>query len=69
MTSRRTVENWHDKIGDRTFGNTMLDRLVYCSHLLALTGGSSRHVSTPKSPTKPPFVRVPARVIGISRKG
>jgi hypothetical protein len=47
MTCRAHVENWHDMIGDHTFGDTVLDRLVYYSHWLTLTGGSSRRLRTP----------------------
>jgi hypothetical protein len=70
MTSRRPVDCWHDTIGDHTLGDTMLDRLVYCSHRLTLTAGWSRRLWTPESPTDyPRIVGVPTRLIGISRKG
>jgi hypothetical protein len=41
MIDRWPVGNWRDKIGDHTFRDTMFDRLVYDSHRLTLTGGSS----------------------------
>jgi hypothetical protein len=70
MNSWRPAENWHDMIGDHTLGDTILDRLVYHSHRLTLTGGSSRRLRTLESPTAyPRIVTVPARLIGISRKG
>jgi DNA replication protein DnaC len=70
MLARRPVEDWHDMIGDHTFGETMLDRLVWHSHRLTLTSGSSRRPRTLESPTDyPPFVIHPVRVMGIGRKG
>jgi hypothetical protein len=38
-------------IGDHTFGDTMIDRLVFHSHRLTLTGGSSRRIGTPEPKT------------------
>jgi hypothetical protein len=57
MTSRRPADCWHDRFGNHTFGDTMLDRLVCHSHRLTLTGGSSRRLWNSESPTDspPPF--------------
>jgi hypothetical protein len=41
-------------IGENTFGDTMLDRLVCHTHLLALTGGWSRRLETSESPNDYP---------------
>jgi hypothetical protein len=54
MTGRRPVENWHDMIGNHTFGDTVLERLYYYSHWLILTGGSLRGLRTSEYPTDCP---------------
>ena len=64
MINRWPVQNWHDMIGDHTFGDTVLYRLVYYSQWLTLTGGLSHH----RRPYCPPVIREPARAIGIIRK-
>jgi hypothetical protein len=51
MTSREPAEYWHDMICDDVLGDTMLDRLVYHSHRLIFTAGSSRCLGTLESPT------------------
>jgi hypothetical protein len=53
MIKRWPVQNWHDMIGDHTFGDTVLYRLVYYSHWLTLTGGLSHH----RRPYCPPVIR------------
>jgi predicted DNA-binding protein (MmcQ/YjbR family) len=65
MTGQRPAEKWHDVIGDHTFGDSMLYRLVYHSYRLTLTGGLSHH----RRPPLLPVIREPARAIGIVRKG
>jgi hypothetical protein len=50
MTSRGLLEYWHRMIGDRTFGDTMLDRLAH----RFTTGGSSHHLRSPEFPTDYP---------------
>jgi DNA replication protein DnaC len=39
------VEHWHEMIGDATFGDAILDRLVHHAHRLTLTGGSLRRLA------------------------
>jgi hypothetical protein len=56
-------------IGDPTCGDAILDRLVHHAHRLTRTGGSLRRLPTPDAPSDEPLVRVPPRVIGISRNG
>ncbi|MCO4100250.1 MAG: ATP-binding protein [Gemmatimonas sp.] len=51
VTSQRPVDHWHEMIGDATFGDAILDRLVHHAHRLTLTGGSSRRLPTPDAPT------------------
>jgi DNA replication protein DnaC len=42
ITSQVPVEHWHELIGDATFGDAILDRIVHNAHRIALTGGSLR---------------------------
>ena len=44
ITSQLPIEHWHDMIGDATFGDAILDRLVRHAHRLTLTGGSLRRL-------------------------
>ena len=54
VTSQVPVDHWHDLIGDATFGDAILDRLVHHAHRITLTGGSLRKLQPPTSPTTPP---------------
>src|SRR5712691_1246921 len=42
VTSQLPVEHWHDSIGDPTFADAILDRLVHNAHRLTLKGESLR---------------------------
>jgi DNA replication protein DnaC len=42
ITSQIPVDRWHDVIGDPTYADAMLDRLVHNAHRVALTGDSMR---------------------------
>jgi DNA replication protein DnaC len=42
ITSQVPIDHWHDLIGDATFGDAILDRLVHHAHRITLTGGSLR---------------------------
>jgi DNA replication protein DnaC len=42
ITSQMPTENWHDTIGDPTFADAILDRLVHNAHKLNLKGESMR---------------------------
>ena len=46
VTSQIPVEHWHELVGDATFGDAILDRLVHHAHRITLTGGSMRRLST-----------------------
>jgi len=50
VTSQVPVEHWHELVGDATFGDAILDRLVHHAHKITLTGGSLRKL-TPSSST------------------
>ncbi len=49
ITSQLPVEHWHTSIGDPTFGDAILDRLVHHAHRITLTGGSLRRLAAPDS--------------------
>ncbi|MGH7713277.1 MAG: IS21-like element helper ATPase IstB [Gemmatimonadaceae bacterium] len=42
ITSQVPVDHWHELVGDATFGDAILDRLVHHAHRITLTGGSLR---------------------------
>lgn len=42
ITSQVPVEHWHELIGDATFADAILDRIVHNAHRMTLTGGSLR---------------------------
>jgi DNA replication protein DnaC len=44
VTSQLPVDHWHDVVGDPTFGDAILDRLVHHAHRITLTGGSLRRM-------------------------
>ena len=46
VTSQLPVEAWHDVIGEPTFADAILDRLVHNAHRLPLDGPSMRKTST-----------------------
>lgn len=49
VTSQIPIDHWHELVGDPTFGDAMLDRLVHHAHRITLSGGSLRRLS----PTTP----------------
>ena len=42
VTSQLPIDHWHDVIGDPTFGDAILDRLVHHAHRITLKGPSMR---------------------------
>ncbi len=46
VTSQLPIEHWHDVVGDATFGDAILDRLVHHAHRIHLTGASMRRHAT-----------------------
>jgi DNA replication protein DnaC len=42
VTSQLPLEHWHEIVGDPTFGDAILDRLVHHAHRIQLKGGSMR---------------------------
>ncbi|MDE2796797.1 MAG: IS21 family transposase [Gemmatimonadota bacterium] len=55
LASQLPVEHWHDAVGDPTFGDAILDRLLNNAHRITLKGGSMRRLydSTKEIPTTP----------------
>ena len=51
ITSQVPVEHWHELIGDATFGDAILDRIVHNAHRITLTGGSLRKQLGNSTPT------------------
>ncbi len=49
ITSQLPVESWHEVIGEPTFADAILDRLVHNAYRLALDGPSMRDPKTTKS--------------------
>jgi len=52
VTSQLPIEHWHDVIGDPTFGDAILDRLVHHAHRITLQGPSMRR-KKPKPASSP----------------
>jgi DNA replication protein DnaC len=42
VTSQLPLEHWHDVVGDATFADAILDRLVHHAHTITLKGASMR---------------------------
>jgi DNA replication protein DnaC len=51
ITSQVPVDHWHELIGDATFGDAILDRIVHHAHHITLTGGSLRKLGTAERST------------------
>ena len=49
ITSQLPVEAWHEVIGEPTFADAILDRIVHNAHRLALDGPSMRDPKTAKA--------------------
>ena len=48
VTSQLPVEHWHELVGDPTFGDAILDRLLHQAHRITLKGTSMRKKATNK---------------------
>jgi DNA replication protein DnaC len=55
VTSQLPVDHWHELVGDPTFGDAILDRLVHNTHRITLQGGSMRPLydTTKEGKTEP----------------
>jgi DNA replication protein DnaC len=50
VTSQLPVDKWHDIIGDPTYADAILDRLVHTAHRINLSGESLRRTRTRSAP-------------------
>ena len=53
VTSQLPVDQWHALIGDPTYADAVLDRLVHNAHRLGLTGESLRRTRAQQAARKP----------------
>lgn len=42
LTSQYPVDTWHERIGDQTVADAVLDRIIHSAHRIELTGESMR---------------------------
>lgn len=49
MTSQLPPDAWHERFGEPTVADAVLDRLVHNAHRIALTGSSRRKTKKPKA--------------------
>jgi DNA replication protein DnaC len=54
VTSQLPFEHWHDVIGDATFADAILDRLVHHAHRITLKGASMRRKDPQPASTNTP---------------
>ena len=52
LASQLPLEHWHEVIGDATFADAILDRLVHHAHRISLKGASMRRKEPKTNPTK-----------------
>jgi DNA replication protein DnaC len=51
VTSQLPLEHWHNCVGDPTFADAILDRLVHQAHRITLKGTSMRRHEAEKKAT------------------
>jgi DNA replication protein DnaC len=54
ITSQLPTDQWHDVIGEPTFADAILDRIVHNAYRLALDGPSMRKIQAGEAETAPP---------------
>ena len=52
LASQLPLEHWHEVIGDATFADAILDRLVHHAHRISLKGASMRRKEPKNKPSK-----------------
>ena len=50
VTSQLPVDKWHDMIGDPTYADAILDRLIHSAHRISLSGDSLRRTRQRATP-------------------
>jgi DNA replication protein DnaC len=54
LASQLPLEHWHELVGDATFADAILDRLVHQAHRITLTGASMRRKDPNPDPSHTP---------------
>ena len=54
ITSQLPIETWHEVIGEPTFADAILDRIVHNAYRLALDGASMRKIKAAETETSDP---------------
>ncbi len=54
VTSQLPLEHWHEAVGDATFADAILDRLVHHAHRIPLEGASMRREKKKPDPSPNP---------------
>ncbi len=49
ITSQLPVDKWHEVIGEPTFADAILDRIIHNAHRIELNGQSMRKIRTEKN--------------------
>lgn len=52
VTSQLPFDHWHAIVGDSTFADAILDRLIHSAHLITLKGASMRRKTQPPESTE-----------------
>jgi DNA replication protein DnaC len=50
VTSQLPFDTWHEMVGDATFADEILDRLIHNSHRITLKGASMRRKDARSEP-------------------
>lgn len=61
VTSQLPVDHWHELVGDPTFGDAILDRLLHNAHRITLSGGSMRRLYDSTQEAKTPAKKRPVK--------
>lgn len=54
LASQLPLEHWHELVGDATFADAILDRLVHQAHRITLNGASMRRKDPKPNPSQTP---------------
>ena len=68
ITSQLPVEAWHEVIGEPTFADAILDRIIHNAYRLALDGPSMRDPKTTKAPVADTTSSTPATKLAAGAK-
>jgi DNA replication protein DnaC len=69
ITSQLPTDTWHDIIGEPTFADAILDRIVHNAYRLALDGPSMRKIQAAGTEAAPPVAVTTISVSTASAKG